>query len=136
MNTPNFEVQFITRLRDHIVSKYPELSFSVSRTPQQPDVVIENTRTGTALGVEVKGGNSANPVPPATIAVLIELSAAMKDRYPHSRRIELWVVSTGKVLPPWADILANEQIRVINADSVDDALGKLDSRLRALAAGD
>lgn len=136
MNTPNFEVQFITRLRDHIVSKYPGLSFSVSRTPQQPDIVIENKSTGNALGVEVKGGNSDSPAPPATIAVLIELGAAMKERHGHSRQLDLWVVSTGKVLPPWADILANEQIRVINADSVDDALNQLDRRLRALAAGD
>ena len=68
--------------------------------------------------------------------MLIELSAAMKDRYVRPRRLELWVVSTGKVLPPWADILANEQIHVINADSVNDALSKLDGRLRALVAGD
>lgn len=103
---------------------------------QQPDVVIENKSTGNALGIEVKGGNSDNPVPPATIAALIELNAAMKDRYGQSRRLELWVVSTGKVLPAWADILSNEQIRVINADSLDDALNKLDRRLGALAAGD
>ncbi|HWW69206.1 MAG TPA: hypothetical protein VN089_04650 [Duganella sp.] len=136
MKTPSFEVQFITRLRDHVAGKYPELSFSLPRSVQQPNIVVANARTGNVLWIQVAGGGSANPVPAATIAVLVEMNTAMKDQHDHSRHSELWLVSSAKVLPPWTDILAQEHIHVISSDSVDTALGQLDRRLRALASGD
>lgn len=136
MKTPNFEVQFITRLRDHIVSKYPGLSFSVSRTSHQPNIVISNAHTGDMLGIQVAGGAGSTPVPAATISVLVEMNDAMKAQQGHQRPMEIWLVSSGRVLPPWTNILEQEHIRVISAPSVEEALNKLDRRLHALAAGD
>lgn len=136
MKSSSFEAQFITRLSDHVASKYPELSFSVPRAARQPNIVIANSRTGNVLWIQVAGGGSGNPVPAATIAVLVEMNAAMKDQHGHLRRSELWLVSSAKVLPPWTDILGQEHIHVISCDSADGALSQLDRRLRALASGD
>ena len=136
MKTPNFEVQFITRLRDHIVSKYPGLSLSVSRTSHQPNIVISNAHTGDMLGIHVAGGAGSTPVPAATISVLVEMNDAIKAQQAHQRPMEIWLVSSGRVLPPWTNILEQEHIRVISAPSVEEALNKLDRRLHALAAGD
>ena len=136
MKSSSFEAQFITRLSDHVASKYPELSFSVPRAARHPNIVVANRRTDNVLWIQVAGGGSGNPVPAATIAVLVEMNAAMKDLHGHSSHSELWLISSAKVLPPWTDILAQEHIYVISCEAVDGALSQFDRRLRALASGD
>lgn len=141
MKTSNFEVQFLTSLRDHIEACYPGLVFiaprperSASRDAPSPDVIIKNPVTGGQIAIEIKGGTSSSSIPSALVPKLKAMKALGLGSA-DGAHTPVWLVSAASVPPAVRSVLVDENIHVVQSESVEGALRSLDSPLLELEQG-
>jgi hypothetical protein len=142
MKTSNFEVQFLMSLRDHIETRYPGLVFISPRAERSafseapsPDVIVKNPATGGQLAIEIKGGASSSSVPSALVPKLKAMKAFGLASMDGGEHTPVWLVSTATVPPAMKSVLKDEDIHVVQSDTVEGALRSLDSPLFELEQG-
>jgi hypothetical protein len=136
MQTSSFESRFIEALKRRVETSHSGLKISVPSAGAQtvkrgfsftPDALVENERTGDVLVVEVKGGTSSNTVPYAFISKLKSWRHGV-DKKP----VGILLVSSARVPPAMLSMLRAEEVFVAEADSVEEAISAIDSKLTDL----
>jgi len=136
MAMPDTERIFFYALKNHLELHHQQLRctapssgvyISKGRTAPSPDVIVENPLTGAALAIELKSGPHVTSLPFATVPQM----KAMKTAFDS---IGTWFIllTIGDAPQEILSRLLKEEIPVTQASTVQDALTKIDPKLKAL----
>jgi uncharacterized protein YceH (UPF0502 family) len=92
-----------------------------------PDVIIENPATRQTIVIEFKGGSSMESVPYATVPQMRSLRTAF-----GFRNSKIMLISASEVPNFVKNALEKDHIEVIEADSIEKAVEKLEEAISEL----
>ncbi|HET7461098.1 MAG TPA: hypothetical protein VFJ82_07610 [Longimicrobium sp.] len=134
-NTSNSEEQFYTRLGQLLAQRHPQLAVRPPTSAEYyegptPDLVVSNTRTGAALGMELRVGRQAEYIP---LGLLPHVRAVRKRfRSGLPRPGDVVVVTTGLIPRQVTEVFDKDGIEYHQVSSPEEAVERLDPRLQQL----
>lgn len=129
------EERFFVRLEQLLGERHPRLALRVPTSAEHyegptPDIVVSNTRTGAALGMELRVGFQGTRIPLALLPQVRAVRERFRSHLPQPG--DVVVITTGRV--PWQvqEIFANDGIECLEVSSPEEAVERLSHRLEQL----
>lgn len=134
-STTDSEDLFFDRLEQLLAERHPQLLLTVPASADRyqgptPDLVVSNTRTGAALGMELRVGYQARCIPLTLLPQVCEVRKRFRSRLPQPG--DVVVITTGTI--PWQvrEIFDKDGIEYLQVASPEEAVERLSDRLEQL----